>query len=95
MTAALQQSFNVMGAKFLQEEHSLVAVLARRLGFGPLMQLQISFNFSLPVRTAVLLQRLLWATTRRRCWGRCQACNSLQDNCACCYQHGTSWCCLC
>ncbi|WIA08164.1 hypothetical protein OEZ85_007618 [Tetradesmus obliquus] len=58
MTAALQQSFNVMGAKFLQEEHSLVAVLARRLGFGPLIQLQISFNFSLPVRTAVLLQPL-------------------------------------
>jgi hypothetical protein len=56
--AALQQSFNVMGQKFLQENSSLHAVLARRLAFGPLVQLQISFHFGLPVQTAVLLQPL-------------------------------------
>jgi hypothetical protein len=58
LISALQQSFNVMGQKFLQEEHSLQAVLARRLALIPLVQLQISFHFVLPVQTAVLLQPL-------------------------------------
>jgi hypothetical protein len=58
LSAALQQSFNVMGQNFLQENHSLLAVLAHRLAFGPLVQLQISFHFGLPVHTAVLLQPL-------------------------------------
>jgi hypothetical protein len=53
---AAQNSFNVLGQAFLQEHQSLHALLVRRLAFAPLMQLQISFHFGLPVHTALLLQ---------------------------------------
>jgi hypothetical protein len=86
-----------MGQNFLQEDHSLLAVLARRLAFGPLVQLQISFHFGLPVQTAVLLQPLNVLAAAAMGYHAPRMLSSvpgMQELVCGQVAHGMMWCCL-